>query len=157
MLYETLKSKMIRMENISPISEEEFIQVEKTLNINLPTLFKELNKVCSYEFIPTIDWPHFSDLLDPGGVVNVNKRLYDLYPGAKNYLTLYSDDAGIILMDLTKEEGSIIWCSIYDAERVFNGLEPEPPYDKFATFGDFFSYLLDEVEAEREKGGGREE
>lgn len=131
----------------NPISLDEFIYIEKELDIKLPSLFRELNSLCSYEYTHSFAFFNFG-AKGEYGVSHMTKTLWTLYPSDKKYLHLYSDDAGILLMDLN-EQASVMWCSIYDLENYLYDKPMSMKYDFFPTFTDFFSYLLDEEEKER--------
>ncbi len=148
---ETLKNRIKLVFGEHPLTTKEFLDVEKNLCISLPEIFKELNQVCSYEYSSIIDFFHFSDGNDHSSVTSVNKRLYNLYPSLRKYLILSNDSGGLVLMDLSKDEAPVFYCAEEEIQNFSNGNALEYKYDHFSTFAEFFKFLLDEEEAEREE------
>ncbi len=128
----------------NPITINEIKIVEKELNIKIPQIFIEINSICVYEYSNSFDFFVFGTT-DQYSVVENTKGLWNSYPSNKRCLNLYSDDAGILLMELN-ENASVMWCSIYDLENYLYDKSMTMKYDYFPTFYDFFEYLLDEEE-----------
>ncbi len=129
-----------------PILDEEISAVESALNVKFPDIFVDLNKYCSYEYSHLVGFFNFG-MKDQESVIGETLGVRKYYGGnSEKFVVLYSDDAGIFLLNMGDEKASVIWCSIYDIENVFNDQPLEYDYDFFPTFADFFTYLLDQEE-----------
>jgi hypothetical protein len=133
-----------------PLSEVDYKRVESELDIKLPETFKELNAVCSYEYCKFVSFFNFGSNLTES-VIAATLGVRDRFANSDNNIVLYLDEAGIILLDATSIEGTVIWCSIYDLENYFSKEKMQYEYKIFPTFSDFFQFLLDEEEKSREE------
>jgi hypothetical protein len=130
-----------------PLTQEEISSVENDLKVRFPEIFVKLNKRCSYEYAG-FDFFNFRKK-GTYSLVTETLAIRKTYDGDSNkFVVLYTDDAGIVILNTEDENASVMWCSIYDIENVFNNLPLEHSYEFFPTFADFFTYLLDEEEAE---------
>lgn len=145
---ENLKKEIKEKLGVNPITSKEIQNVEKNLSIELPKLFKELNAICSYEYS---NWGSFLNFGSNSNesVISATSGIRERYPNLNQDIVLYLDDAGIVLMNTTSDDGRVTWCSIYDLENYINKGEMQYGYDFFPTFPDFFKYLLDEEEKSR--------
>ncbi len=141
-----LEKRIEKMFGNHPITAEEISAVESTLKIKFPDIFVRLNKVCSYEYSNLVGFLNFRRK-GTYSLINDTLGVRKYYEGnSEKFVVLYSDDAGIFLLNTGDEKASVMWCSIYDIENVFNDRPLEYDYDFFPTFADFFTYLLDQEE-----------
>lgn len=147
-MLELLKNRIRATLGLHPITEQEIQTVAASLEIEFSKEFLELNKICSYEYSTFINFFNFGST-DDYGVIGSTLGLRKGFQNVGKYVNLYSDDAGIILMNCSDQKCPVIWCSIYDLENLFNGKKLELKNDYFQTFTDFFVFLLDEEEKKR--------
>lgn len=148
MISNDMKKRINNFFGNHPIRNEEIQRVEKNLDVALPQDFIDLNKISSYECSNLVGFFNFGDE-GPDSVIAATLGLRESYSDCTKYLALYLDDAGIILMNIEDMNASVIWCSIYDLDNLFNQKEMCYKYRLFNSFADFFAYLLDEEEKKR--------
>lgn len=144
MLLNNFQERIKKLLGEHPVTINEINIVENELNIIIPKIFIEINSICVYEYSKSFDFFVFGTT-DQYSVVENTKGLWNSYPSNKKCLHLYSDDAGIVLMELN-ESASVMWCSIYDLENYLYDRPMTMKYNYFPTFYGFFEYLLDEEE-----------
>lgn len=146
---EKLKIDIAKTFGNYPLSKEEIIKVEETLDVKFPPLFRELNFVCSYEYSNLFSFFNFGGH-GVNSVISSTLGIRERYNKAQHNVVLYLDDGGIILLDTSDINARVIWCSIYDLESYLEGQLLKHDFNMFETFADFFKFLLDEEEKSRE-------
>jgi hypothetical protein len=136
----------IRIIGAHSISYEEIKNVESKLNLHFSDVFKQIITNCSYEYFSNFHFLNFGSE-DNESVISATLGAYSYFNYSGNYIVLYKDDAGILLMtNISKDGENIYWCAIEDCENVIKK-EPLQYHSKFfPSFADFFEYLLDEEE-----------
>lgn len=124
-----------------PLTDEEIQNVEQRLEIKLPQDFIELNKVCSYEYSNIFSFLNFSGT----GVTEGTLGLWSYFKCPHEFIILYDDGTGVILLDVKGNSG-VIYASIEDTENIVFREKLNYKHSFFPTFSDFYSYLLDEAE-----------
>ncbi len=145
---DALEKRIIKILGNHSLKNEEINNVENSLNIKFSDIFLKLNKLCSYEYAHTFSFFNFGKN-GPDSVIETTLGIRENYQNSENFIVLYLDGAGIVLLNVADEKSPVIWCSVYDIENVFNNLPLTAKHQFFPTFADFFTYLLDEEEEMR--------
>jgi hypothetical protein len=141
MSFEQLKERIKKTFGEHPLKDDEISNVEDALSVKLPQDFIEINKVCSYEYSNVLSFLNFGGT----GVIENTLGVWSYFNCPHEFIMLYDDGSGVILMDVKNNTG-VIYASIEDTESIVFRKELSYKHDLFPTFSDFFLYLLDEEE-----------
>ena len=106
--------------------------------------FIEINKVCSYEYSNILSFLNFGRF-DNEGVIKSTLELWSYFKCPHEFIMLYDDGTGVILMDVKGNSG-VIYASIEDTENIVFRQKLNYTHSSFSTFSDFYSYLIDKAE-----------
>ena len=143
------------------IPKDAFKYVESFLRIILPLDFIKISEIVSYEGSNSMEFLQFDALEDDwNGVIKNNLELRKQYleqSNGKSYmshiLVLCDNDGGSVFMitqDSPEKPTPVIWCDAGDMYHYsIDGVFPHP-HDEWASFTDFFEYLVKKEEEELE-------
>lgn len=137
------------------LSDKALVYIEQVLGVILPHDFKKISKVFDgFEILGGIDLFSF-DPESPGFNI-VGKTLFYRSSDMRlpsRFIALRESEVSFVVMETQADEkidAPIFECSISDAYNISEG---KPMLDNpvfYPSFADFFSYLLDLEESERE-------
>lgn len=146
---EGIINRIKNLELNQPLKSEEISKVESELNIKLALDFKEINNICSYEFIGLFDFLNFG-LTNNQSVIAETQYYRENHNLPNNYLVLAEDDVYFVLLKIVSPQKSeVIWCDYEDFFNLCEGKEMKYSPTIFPSFTDFYEYLLDEEEKMR--------
>lgn len=148
-IIENLKNRAVKLVGYHPLSLKEIANVESNLNLRLSNSFKDISSKCSYEYLSAFNFFNFGSQ-DEGSVISATLGAFNYFSNRGEYMVLYQDDAGVLLMtDISEKSEKIYWCALEDFERVIRKDKLLYNHKFFSSFTDFFVYLLDEEEKSR--------
>lgn len=138
------------------MSDEDFENISKNLNIVLPQDFVKINKMFRCDSFSMQEFLDFCETTKDWGIIKSNQELrseFAKYSNGKskmsNILVLADDDGGSVLMitqDSPEKPAPIIWCDAGDMYNYsINGVFGHA-HDEWPSFTDFFEYLIEEEE-----------
>lgn len=138
-----LKDRYILLFNeIDGVSTEDLNKIESELQINLPNDFKEIASFCN----GGIDLHSFSTD-NPINLIGETLRIRKSVGIPHRFVILAEHDMSIFVMD-TQNKPSILWIDSIEITKLEKQDFISRP-DTWNDFSDFFEYLLDEEEEER--------
>ncbi len=154
---ERIKVLKTRYENLFPgdlgVKQEDLDYIEKELGIILPEDFRDIASFYSGgliggQSIYTIT-ANFNDDYSIGNRAKVFRETIHL---PETILPLYSEH-GFIYIDLndkSKNFRKVIYCGPEDAQNLYQSIYPQHVYWSYLSFTDFFEYLIEQEEQERQ-------
>ena len=127
-----------------PESSEEVIKnAETKLNILLPKDFRILCTFYGYDYFHLFEFYNF-DI----GVIEETLKFRKNCNLPHNYIVLTQDNdvSFVLLKTISAEESEVIWCDYMDFFNLCDGKPMVYNPTIFATFTDFYEFLLDEEE-----------
>jgi len=123
--------------------------IEKTLEVELPEDFKAVARFYRGGFLGGKSH-HAMALGGPAtNVVQETERLRQSISLPRHFIVLAEPAAGLIVMDTRKDGSEVIWCDATDAVNLAMPEKLRNP-QIWNSYSNFFEYLLEEEEAERQ-------
>ncbi|MEK4424999.1 SMI1/KNR4 family protein [Solibacillus sp. FSL K6-1523] len=137
-----LRNKYLSLyDEVDGISKESLDKIEHELQIKLPNDFCEISSFYSGEDI------HSFLFTDPTNIIGETVRIRKTVGLPHRFVVLAEHDMSVIVMD-TENKPSIIWIDSIEITKLDEQDFISKP-DVWNDFSDFFSFLLDEEEEER--------
>lgn len=134
------------------LSKQDINLVEKELEVGFSDAFKELNGKLRYDYFLAFEFLNFQTKT-PHSVIEETTKLREKCGLPDYYIILATqDDVTAVLLESKSAdypENRVIFCTLYDLQNLCENKTMEENPRIFATFTDFFSYLLDEEEKQR--------
>ena len=121
--------------------------IEQRLQVTLPDDFKEIASFFNGGLIGGISIFSYDQMM-PTNIIEETLRLREGVQFPHSFLFLAEPAGSMIVLDTAKSP-SVIWCDSIDVYSLHNGSFQIVP-DIWNTFSDFFDYLLNQEEEERE-------
>lgn len=143
---EGMRARYSKMAGIRPASVELLRDIEKSLNLNLPRDFCE---ICEFfdgsglNVIPLLSLAARTSTLNP---LTETQRLRVKISFPQNYLVLAEPPESLIVMECVGNR-KVFWLDAIDVGRLESESFSRSP-DVWPSFAEFFSYLLEEEEAD---------
>lgn len=144
---EELRSRYIALAGARPASIELLDGIEQQLQVKLPSDFRE---ICDFfdgggmDVLPLFSLAGNAPQLNP---LHETLRCRETIGIPSNFLVLAEPPESLVILDCFGE-GRVLWVDAVDASRIVTGKFTSKP-NIWPSFANFFSYLLDEEEAER--------
>lgn len=142
-----LRSRYLALNGPRPASTSLLIEIETTLGVQLPTEFR---RICDFfdgsglNVVSLFSLAGNAPKLNP---LQETLRFRTAIGLPSNWLALGEPPESLIVMDCSNA-GKVLWLDAIDAGRISSqGFARQP--DSWASFADFFAFLLDEEEADR--------
>jgi hypothetical protein len=155
MIDSKLKEKYLSLYTEKEFDKNNILDIENTLNVILPNDLKKIAEYCNrFDNIGNMDLFSFDRLVDGWNIIEKTEFFRTSINLPHEYIVLQEGNESFIVLETQVSENNqapVIWCGITDA---YNLASRNPLIDNpriFATFADFFTYLLDEEETERAK------
>lgn len=135
------------------VDSQELRKIEKILEVNFPQDFKKITMFYSGGNIGGLSLFNFNaNFEDDYSIVFKNLSYRKKINLPKNFLVLY-DEYGFILLNTEKAKngvGEVLDIAPTDIFNLTNGKLLQSKHKIYKSFTDFFGYLLDQEEEERE-------
>ncbi|WP_454675451.1 SMI1/KNR4 family protein [Achromobacter pestifer] len=143
-MIESLRERYSKIAGIRPASDFLLQEIEKSLNLTLPTAFRE---ICEFfdggglNVIPLFSLAANASVLNP--LIETERLRVEIgFP--EIYLVLAEPAESLIVMECVGS-GRVLWLDALDVGQLKSEQFSRPP-DTWPSFVEFFSYLLDEEE-----------
>ncbi|BDU23785.1 SMI1/KNR4 family protein [Flavobacterium sp. GSB-24] len=127
---------------IDGVSTEDLNKIESELQISLPIDFKEIASFCDGSI-----WLHSFLFDDSTNLIGETLRIRKAVAIPNRFIVLAEHDMSVFLMD-TENKPPILWIDSIEITKLEKQDFISKPYI-WDDFSDFFEYLLDEEEEER--------
>lgn len=127
---------------IDGVSTEDLNKIESELQLSLPTDFKEIASFCDGRI-----GLHSFLFSDPTNIIEETLRIRKAVGIPNNFVILAEDSISVFVMD-TQKKPSVIWLDSIEISQLDNPSSLSNP-DIWNDFSDFFEYLLNKEEEER--------
>ena len=143
----SLKVRYVAMNGHRPISSDILRSIQTELGLVLPIDFMQIAEFYNgsgFNVLPLYSFAGNAPTMNP---VNETLRLRKAVQLPSNWLVLGEPPESLLLMDC-ENGGKVIWLDAIDVARISSNSFTKQP-DSWNSFSDFFDYLLEEEEADR--------
>jgi hypothetical protein len=153
MMIEELRSRYVALFGFESTEASELDFIEKELGVRFPDDFKEVSKFYRGGMLGGISHNAIAGRGPATNIADETKRLRDTAGLPHSFVVLAEPPASLIVMN-TEESSStpaVIWCDAIDVSRLgtFHGMHNP---QKWASYAEFFGFLLDTEDQERAEG-----
>lgn len=142
-----LKERYVALNGQRPTSDEFLRVIESTLEVELPADFRNISKFydgSGINVMPLFSLAGNAPKMNP---VHETLRLRESVRLPRNWLVLGEPSESLLLMDCA-DQGKVLWIDGIDVTNISSNSFTRQP-DSWSSFSDFFNYLLNEEELDR--------